>query len=325
MDSEKLEILINKFFLKELTSEEKIEFEDHLKSSNQAREIFRQWCFINRSIDALQFDKATTIIPFDILPQKTRFSVWKSQALKYVAILAIPILIGLSYWLADNHKTSQEIVKELTCENNANHSILITLPDSSKVRLYAHSVLKYPDVFVGDERHVKLIGEATFEVVSNPQNPFYVEAIDGSTVKAYGTKFNVSGYENDEVIQVYLERGKVNFSSPNLTSPKEMEPATKLEFNIKNNELNIYPVDGAEYRAYEEGVLLFRSKSLEYIARKLSRVYNIDIEIENNEVQNYLITASFKDKSITQIMNVLKLSTPGLEWKAENNKIILFK
>ena len=62
----------------------------------------------------------------------------------------------------------------------------ILLPDGSKVWVNAGSTLSYPSLF-SDERRVKLIGEAFFEVAKGDK-PFIVSTgkVD---VKALGTQF----------------------------------------------------------------------------------------------------------------------------------------
>ncbi|QIK55538.1 FecR family protein [Dysgonomonas sp. HDW5B] len=327
MDKDRLEDLINKFFLKRLSDEEKVEFEDLLKSSDEARKIFRQWSFINRGLQTIEFNKTCTPPEFNIsLKQKAkRRTLWMQYIRNAAAVLTIPLLISLLYLLVGKDGLTKPTSYELSYTNTNSKAILITLPDSSKVYLYAKSTLKYPSLFTDHERHVKLTGEATFEVVSDPENPFYVETLDGVKIKAYGTKFNVYGYDDDDIVQVYLERGKVNFSSPYLSEPTKMRAATKLEFSRKNKSVKVSPADASEYEAYEKGVLLFRSASLERIAKKLSRVYDIDIDIQDNEIRYYPITGVFEDKSVDQIMDLLQMSSPGLKWKREEDKIVLYK
>lgn len=327
MDKDRIEDLINKFFLKRLSDDEKVEFEDLLKSSDEARKIFRQWSFINRGLQTIEFNKTCTPPEFNIsLKEKAkRRTLWMQYVRNAAAILTIPLLISLLYMVVGKGGLTKPTSYELSYTNTNSKAILITLPDSSKVYLYAKSTLKYPSLFTDHERHVKLVGEATFEVVSDPENPFYVETLDGVKVKAYGTKFNVYGYDDDDIVQVYLERGKVNFSSPYLSEPTKMRAATKLEFNRKNKSVKVSPADDSEYEAYEKGILLFRSASLERIAKKLSRVYDIDIEIQDNEIRYYPITGVFEDKSVDQIMDLLQMSSPGLKWKKEEDKIVLYK
>ena len=60
----------------------------------------------------------------------------------------------------------------------------------------AESSLKYPVLFSGDLRKVKLEGEAYFEVIKNKKVPFKVHTNE-LDVKVLGTKFNFRNYEDD--------------------------------------------------------------------------------------------------------------------------------
>ena len=67
------------------------------------------------------------------------------------------------------------------------------LGDGTIVWLNSASSISYPVAFRGNERRVKISGEAYFEVAKNPKMPFIVEA-NGTEVKVLGTHFNVSAY-----------------------------------------------------------------------------------------------------------------------------------
>ena len=63
------------------------------------------------------------------------------------------------------------------------------------------SSLRYPTVFKKNNRDVELKGEAYFEVEADRERPFYVNTPNGLSVYVYGTKFNVTAYEDDNYIE----------------------------------------------------------------------------------------------------------------------------
>ena len=319
MDKEKFEKLIFKFHNKELSSEEKVEFESFLSSSDEARKIFHQWNLVYKASEALSINKEIPEIPFSLREKKT--INWRRWLANSAAIITIPLILGFTYLLIDKYKTGPVVYNEVAATNAK--VVNISLPDGSKVSLYAGSTLKYPDRFSDEERLVILDGEGTFEVKSNPKNPFYVETTDGTRVKAYGTKFSVRDYDADNTIQVYLERGIVDFNSPRLNHPITMKPDTRLVFNKTDRKYTISNSTPNEYDAYEQGILLFNNRPLEEVVQKLNRVYGVDIVIQDESLKEYRFTATIKDESIYQIMNMLSLSTPQLEWKRQGQKIIL--
>ncbi len=203
--------------------------------------------------------------------------------------------------------------------------VTITLSDGSKVFLYSGSTLKYPNQFSEQERIVMLNGEATFEVKSNPDNPFYVETADKTRIKAYGTKFSVRDFQEYNSLSVYLERGIIDFETQYLNKPITMKPDTKLIFDKVTKQYTIHNSTPNEYDAYEQGIIIFNNKPLEEVIEKLKKVYQADIIIQDNSLKEYRFTATFKDETIDQIMDMLKTSSPKLEWKRKDSKIILYK
>lgn len=322
MDKERLEKLIYGFYNKQLNPDEKAEFEDLLKSSDEARKIFHRWNFVNQATDALFINKNIPELHISLSTSKISLHNIRWRLINAAAILTIPLIIALSYFLIAE-KDAPIVYSEVTATNAKVVSVL--LPDGSKVFLYSGSSLKYPDKFSGDKRLIKLEGEATFEVKSNPENPFFVETTDGTRVKAYGTKFSVRNYEYESKISVYLERGIVDFESAFLSQPVTMKPETKLLFDKESKKYTVHHTTPNEYDAYEQGILLFDNKPLEEVVRKLNTVYQANIIIEDESLKEYRFTAVFKDESIYQIMNMLTVSSPQMQWKKDGNKIILTK
>jgi len=75
-------------------------------------------------------------------------------------------------------------------------SLLIVLPDQSIAFLNRNSSLKFINAFKGSERSVKLDGQGYFEVKSDPNKPFNVEAGDVN-VRVVGTAFHLDASRND--------------------------------------------------------------------------------------------------------------------------------
>lgn len=322
MDRERFEELIYKFYNKELDSEERAEFEYFLDSFDECREIFHNWNLVYQATKALSIhakSPKTSVFPL----KNSIFVNLCRRLIRTVAIITIPLILGVAYLLVDKYKASLSAYNEVVATNAK--VVHITLSDGSKVSLYAGSVLKYPDQFNNNERLIKLEGEATFEVKSDPKNPFYVETTDGTRVKAYGTKFSVCNYELDNATSVYLERGVVDFISPQFNCSVTMKPDTKLVLDKASKKYTILRSTSAEYDAYEQGILLFNNTPLEEVTQKLSRVYKMDIVIQSKNLKEYRFTATIKDESIYQILDMMSLSSPQLKWKREGEKIMLIE
>src|SRR5690606_183401 len=89
---------------------------------------------------------------------------------------------------------------------------LIGLPDGSQVWLRKNGTVEFPTHFSGGERHVKLQGEAYFEVVHDLAHPFFVDMSNGDVVKVLGTEFGVRVSSSELQTDVFVRSGKVLFS-----------------------------------------------------------------------------------------------------------------
>src|SRR5690606_2228771 len=88
----------------------------------------------------------------------------------------------------------------------------ITLSDGTNVWLNSETKIIYPSRFVGEERKVKLIGEAYFKVAKNVNQPFIVES-EGMDILVTGTEFNVSAYKGASETMTTLIEGSVEASN----------------------------------------------------------------------------------------------------------------
>src|SRR5699024_7201053 len=68
------------------------------------------------------------------------------------------------------------MVEYHTISNPTGQSSQVTLSDGSTIWLSAASTLRYPDYFGDNRREVSLIGEAFFDVKSDPNRPFVVNS-----------------------------------------------------------------------------------------------------------------------------------------------------
>ena len=157
-----------------------------------------------------------------------------------------------------------------------------------------------------------LKGEAYFEVESDLKKPFIVETASLS-VKATGTKFNVSGYDSDNEAEVTLVSGKVEVittdDNKNIKSSK-LNINQHLSFNKVSGNTSVSDEDTYKYTSWKDGKLIFRNEPLSRVVKKISQIFNIDIEVQGKEIQDYSYRATFQDESLTEILKLLKISSP---------------
>ncbi|MGC1392453.1 MAG: FecR domain-containing protein [Bacteroidales bacterium] len=319
IDKKNQDILITRYLTGEASQYEIVELQEWLLGENDNLLYFQQlkniWNNSEHDIDVnrIDADKAFNLINKKIaikFPAPNIWFYWK----KIAAVLLIPILIGNLIYFSfrtNSHLTKQRPVYNELFAAFGTRSAL-KLSDGTSVWLNSGSSIKYPDRFFGNNRTVILKGEAYFEVESDIKRPFIVET-SSLSVKATGTKFNVSGYDSDNEAEVTLVSGKVEVD---LTGDKKNIKSSKLSinqhltFNKTNGTTSISDEDTYKYISWKDGKLVFRNEPLSQVVKKISQVFNIDIEIKGKELQNYSYRATFEDESLTEILKLLKISSP---------------
>ncbi len=159
----------------------------------------------------------------------------------------------------------------------------VTLSDGTHVFINAGSRFVYPYVFSGNTREVMLIGEAFFDVGKDPDRPFIVQTGD-LRIKDLGTRFNVSAYPADNIIETVLADGKVSIGLNDagiFDKPWDLEPGQLASFNRITNETSIETVNTDNYILWTEGIIKFESAHLSRILKRLERYYNVRFHISD--------------------------------------------
>lgn len=183
----------------------------------------------------------------------------------------------------------------------------IVLPDQTTIVLNRYSSLTYPERFRGKDRKVQLKGEGYFEVSKDAEHPFKVEA-GAIMVQVLGTHFNIDAYPEDIQVKTTLLEGSVAVS---LISKTEecliLSPNESAIYNKEKKSLTLHTEkNAAEEIIWQNGTLLFKSVPLQEIVRELSNAFQTDIRIEDADLQNYRMTATFSDgETLEEILSLL--------------------
>ena len=241
-----------------------------------------------------------------------------NQLVRYAAFLTIPLLLsslvlGYLYWRGAE---IEENYAEVTAATGS--IIRYELPDHSVVWLNSGTTLRYPAAFNREKRNVELKGEAYFEIQADKEHPFYVNTSNGLSVYVYGTKFNVTAYEDDNYIETVLETGKVNVITPNQETIV-LVPGEQLLYDKQSQKSTKNKVDVYGKVAWKDGKLIFRNASLEEIFKRLERHFNVDIQFYNKVGKDYKYRATFRTETLSQILDYLAKSAT-LRWKIQDSE-----
>ena len=295
-----------------------------LESSEENRKYYEQvkniWDVSDNRMNYANIDESKALKDTlrRIKPAPVRETFWFMWQ-RVAAILIIPLLIGSLFLirtipLSQKNSASEVVYNEVHAAFGTRSQL--RLSDSSIVWLNSGSTLRYPVKFDNNQRKVFLVGEAYFEVESGESKPFIVET-PTLQIKATGTTFNVQEYCANPVSEVTLLSGKItvntgnnlNSSEDNL-SISELKPNQFLTYNRETREKHIINENVLRYVAWKDGKLVFRNDPLAKVLAKLSLMFNVEIDLQGDQLKNYRYHATFQDESLEEILKLLRLSAP---------------
>ena len=253
---------------------------------------------------------------------------WPTQiatAMVMVTLISVVSLLGM-----DKTSYSTAIGKQQ----------LITLNDGSTVLLNTNSQIKVD--YSDQARNITLVkGQAHFDVMPNPNQPFNVYAGTG-LVKAVGTAFSV--YLQPEIIEVTVTEGTVELSA--LDQPAPLTPSvpdspmlaeakvTKLTLldagqNAHMNQSSksiqhLETVDAAaimQKLAWHQGLLRFSGDPLVEVVAEVSRYTDLKIVIRDPAIRDLRIGGFFKVGETDKMFQALETSF-GVRVEHKGNNVV---
>ncbi|GGA83910.1 FecR family protein [Puia dinghuensis] len=208
----------------------------------------------------------------------------------------------------------------------------IQLPDGSQVWLNADSRITYNESFRGAAREVQLCGEAYFDVVKDRNHPFIIHTstID---VLVLGTVLNVRSYSNETNTEAVLIHGSVQVTLRGHPEKKIiLQPNDKLVVQngkgvvvsgagkavsreadtsrvMRLGKVHFQERDSVATEVlWVKNKLAFDQESLENVALKIERWFNVKVVITNASLQHTEYSGVFEDESLPQVMEALRLT-----------------
>lgn len=227
-----------------------------------------------------------------------------------------------------NDKDVQKLVyNKLTVPYGKKFDLILS--DGTTVFLNSGSSIKYPVKFIqGHNRQVFLNGEAFFDVAKDKNHPFVVDTKE-LNVQVLGTKFNVQSYEEDSKVDVILVEGSVGLDAQKKLNYKEndlvLEPGFKGSFNKRQKNITSKKVNTSIYTSWMTGTVVFRNTPFREIVKKLERLYNVTIILNNKDLidnENFNASIEVENETIEQVLNYFN-KVYEIEYKIINNEILI--
>jgi ferric-dicitrate binding protein FerR (iron transport regulator) len=249
----------------------------------------------------------------------SRKTIFRS-ILKYAAIALIFLTLG--YWLNNNELETVRDINYTCYSTSRNETSKITLADGTKVFLSPFTKIFVPDNFSGNNRNLKMRGQAYFEVKHNPESIFNINS-GKYKVQVLGTKFNIKAYPKLDYISTNLIEGKVLVDLSDFPFVKNqriiMKPGENLCFNKSSYNYKLRKYSDNIIIDWANGTIRFEDKKFGNIIKDLNLYYNTNIQIESKKLFNYKFNGVFNNRNIYELLNILqKITAFNIETKNEN-------
>jgi ferric-dicitrate binding protein FerR (iron transport regulator) len=269
--------------------------------------------------------------------------------------LLLPLLAVGAVFLFNNRSVKtpakNQSNTELYAEMGSRKTIV--LPDGTQVWLNAGSHLRYDTgMNQKDTRSVELSGEAFFDVTKNKEKPFIIQT-GKIAIKVLGTAFNVRAYPGERLTEATLLRGSIELTVNSrpyqkiILKPREKfaliedAPAKQVVSGVMSHPpkdtigpnkekliiQDIQPVHIAdkeyvEETSWTENNFVFQEETLEELAPKLERWFNVTIEIDNLALKGFHFTGVFHKETIDEALMGMQMIKP-FKYKINNNHVLI--
>lgn len=220
-------------------------------------------------------------------------------------LIPISIMLFLKFGTGTTENEKQELVEVFCPPGTRTH---FNLPDGSSVWMNGGSKISYSQNFTS-KRDLNLSGEAFFDVIRNTKSPFVVTN-KGLHVCVLGTQFNVMGYDDSQSSEIVLVSGSVAVNSQDGRVNQIIKPNQKLVISLKDNKISRSWVNGKDYALWKEGVLFFDNENLKQVVDKISRYYNVDVDVNMKGLESQRFRAKIPIGNLDELMRYLKLTIP---------------
>ena len=310
--SEKIWISMARYLAGEMNMNEEIAFRDSLESNREEQleleQMEKSWKYLNDhpsqgdNDSTKAWDKLYDRLESDGLLEEQMDGTGKRNlvpAFRIAATILLVLAIGIpSLYLGIFRNDPDKTTRKHYAEKGVS---TVDLPDGSRVFLNEGAEITYPDGFE-QERSVMLRGEAFFEVMSNPVNPFTVRS-GNVVISVLGTSFNVKKAGKADEVEVFVESGKVRVTMEESGEFITIEPG---EIGIAGAALlSTSEQSDPNYISWKTKDFKFVDEALIKVLRELEESYHVMIHAEDAVLAEMRITSTYREQSIDAILETI--------------------
>ncbi len=316
MDNDKKADLLAGYFKGILTQHEQDEVENWINASEENRELARKACRLEQYVAQYSFARNRDDAELLRLSEANTASIMRRRtflgrvfrALGNTAVAAS--LLALGYLLFSD---SEVLVKVSTDNGEVAEYVL---PDQTTVWLNTNSSLLYPESFKKGKRHVRLEGEAFFDVARDESHPFVVSARD-CDVEVLGTQFDVSAYPDSPEFQATLVSGSVRLvnKTGGRRRSTELFPGQRFSLDHESGASTVTYVDTESLTSWRTGQINFNHVPLSDVLTIIGNTFGIRFVISGDKILDDTYTGSFSGQPLDEVLSTLE-EVASLHFKA---------
>lgn len=253
-----------RYFKGEATPEEERQIGAWLLEEPGAQKEFEQAQFL--------FEASALYAPEKPVRKRTTFRT----ILRYTAGIAAAALLAVATGQLVRKQTEDRLSHEMMAlSTRPGERAEVTLSDGTVVTLNADTRLEYPVTFRGDERRVRIDGEALFRVQHDEKHPFIVSTF-ASDIRVLGTTFNVLADEHSRLFETTLKEGQVRVTNlANLTDVHTMTPGEVV--SLVDGRLQKSVLQDPASLCWVDGLVNLKADSFEALMERFEKVYGVHI------------------------------------------------
>lgn len=235
-----------------------------------------------------------------LLPDSPSKKVYLSSTfIRVAASIIIFIAVALpAYFLLNNADNPAAGGLKYQAEQNIS---AYDLPDGSRVFLNKGSSISLAGNFQ-EQRYVDLDGEAYFDIMADPANPFIIQTRNAK-VTVLGTSFNVKENRDTRDTEVFVESGKVKVKSLNTDEEIVLNPGGFAHADRRHISPGKKP--DPNYLAWKTREFHFENEEIRNVFSLLEEVYQVKIRFNDQNVGSLRLTSSYSRQSIDAILNTI--------------------
>ena len=236
------------------------------------------------------------------------------QLIQYAAVIALMISVSVTAYITEDSEFNQVVV-----ENHNQSEKILNLPDGTNILLAKDGIISYSENFSENERLIELKGEAFFDVAKDKNRPFIITTSHTKT-RVLGTSFRIT--EINKLTDIKVLSGIVEFIDKDDSSNKlKLTKGESARF-FENQHVLLSKTNESINSNLKIKHLAYQNENLETICHDLNEIFNTDIRIGSDQKKQLLMTATFEDQDLNNILESISFSL-NLDIEKKDKHIIL--